>query len=244
MIICPLSSDECSKHIIPAPKTAFLMTPSAAHMPAELMPVVDSVTKILGEKALAFIKGASLVDIGDYLCTIFRNLQGCPLGIAISSSGVPRTTISNMYWEMGLMQGFGRPVILLTDKKSTLPSDLVRTYAIFFKQHGYLDRLRELLQVLMDREGYYSDTLAETALEAGDYEKAGLYYQAAYLIGEDAENLYRMQSLADTLRRKRGIPAGYKKRLIESLTTFVSETSRTAGAPNQTALRRGSKCRR
>lgn len=226
MIVCPLTLDECNKVIVPSPRTAFIMAPSKQKTTPELRQVIDKVESVLSEHSFDHIEGAELVDYGDYLCSICKSILACPVGIAVSSVDIPADTLSNILWEMGLMQGFGKPVILLAHQRRGLPSDFARHFVIFFKHRGYVNKFGALLESLIAREGYYSDTLGDLAFEAGDYEKAGKYYQDAYLIGEDARTLDKIRRLGDNLREHDGIPAGYKKRLLDGLSTFQREVLR------------------
>jgi hypothetical protein len=65
VIFCPLTSDECSKKIIPLPRTAFIISPSAAKRPSVLVTVIQEVLSRLKGVDFRAIDGASIVDYGD-----------------------------------------------------------------------------------------------------------------------------------------------------------------------------------
>lgn len=226
MIICPLTSDECTKPIVPLPKTALIMAPSEEKTTRGLRQIIDNIISTLSNYPLKHIEGSKIVDYGDYVCSICTKIQGCPFGVAISSVDIPRDALSNIFWEMGLMQGFGKPVILFVDEKKHLPSDFVRHFTIFLDKPDHLSYFKKLIKALSDREEYYSDILGDTAYEAGDYEKAGRYYKEAYLIGNSNNILRKINKLIRTLKNATDIPAGFKKRLLEDLITFKTEASR------------------
>jgi hypothetical protein len=232
MIICPVTSDECTKPVTPHPKTALIMAPSEEKTTQSLERTLDNIISILEAYPLKFKKGAEIVDYGDYLCSICKTIQGCPFGIAIASSDIPRDALCNVFWEMGLMQGFGKPVILFVDEKKSLPSDFVRNFTIFLDKTEHQKKFKELLRSINEREEYYSDTLGDTAFGAGDYEKAGRYYKEAYLISASNNAFQKVDQLVTTLKDASDIPTGFKKRLLEDLTTFKAEASRQQRQPN------------
>lgn len=220
MIICPLTSDECNKLITPFPKTAFIMSPSEKKTTSELQEVIKNIKFTLAKHSLKYIEGSKIVDYGDYLCSICKHILGCTFGIAISSIDISKPTLCNIFWEKGLMEGFGKPVILFLDENINLPSDFARTFTIFFDRKDYLKKFSDLLQKLKERRKYYSDILGDIALRAGDYEKAGRYFQEAYLIEEKPEDMKKIEQLIRALERAANIPPGFKERLHQSLLAF------------------------
>jgi len=118
------------------------------------------------------------------------------------------------------MQGFGKPVVLLLDGSTSLPSDFARNFAIFFNRGGYLRKFHALLGKIKQLRDHYSNVLGDIALEAGDYEKAGRYFQEAYLIGEKPEDMKKIDQLIETLRTTSNIHPGFEQRLHQNLLAF------------------------
>jgi len=220
MIICPLTSDECSKLITPLPKTVFIMSPSKKNTTPKLQGIIQHIKSALDQHSLKYIEGATIIDYGDYLCSICKHILGCTFGIAISSDDIPRPTLCNIFWEIGIMQGFGKPVVLFVDTSESLPSDFVRNYAVFFNRRDYVRKFHALLRKLGQLRDHYSNVLGDVALEAGDYEKAGRYFQEAYLIGEKLEDMKKIDQLIETLRTNTNTPLGFKQRLQQNLLAF------------------------
>ncbi len=220
MIICPLTLDECSKLITPFPKTAFIMSPSRKKTTPELQEVIENIKSTLNKHSLKYIEGSTIIDYGDYLCSICKYILGCTFGVAVSSIDISKSTLCNIFWEKGLMEGFGKPVVLLLDKNRNLPSDFVRTFTIFFDRKDYLKKFSGLIQRLKERRKYYSDVLGDIAFQSGDYEKAGRYFQEAYLIEENPEDMKKIEQLVKTLEKTTNIPPGFKKRLHQNLLAF------------------------
>jgi len=139
--------------------------------------------------------------------------------------GLPVSTISNIYLETGIMQGFGKPVVIFADKKRNLASDYVRHYAIFYNSRDYLSRYGSLLDDIAKLPEDVYEYVGQFAFKAGDYEKAAKYYQEAYLINPKQETLKIIESIALALEEAKGIPKAYKQRLIENIRYFCSKAS-------------------
>lgn len=196
------------------------MSPSKEKTTPELQKVIEDIKSTLVANSLYYIEGATVIDYGDYLCSICKHILGCALGIAISSTDIPKPTLCNIFWEKGLMEGFGKPVVLFLDRDINLPSDFTRTFTIFFDRNDYLEKFSNLIRKLKERRPYYSDVLGNLALQAGDYEKAGRYFQEAYLIEENPEDMEKISQLIKTLEKTTDIPPGFKERLHQSLSAF------------------------
>jgi tetratricopeptide (TPR) repeat protein len=222
MNICPLNTGECKGFILPKVKTAFIMAPSAIYQTDEVKDVIEKINDRLSAIKYKIIDGAKLIRHGDYFCSICETAQGCALGIAITYEGLPIKTISNIYLETGIMQGFGKPVILFVDKKKSLPSDYIRHYAIYFNKSDYLKNYISLLDDIIKLPERLYKYVGDYALNAGDYEKAAKYYQEAYLINPKKEIKTNLETIVLKLENNKGIPVTYKERLIKNIRYFCS----------------------
>ncbi len=200
------------------------MSPSKEKTTPELQKVIENIKSVLRKHSLEYIEGATLIDYGDYLCSICKHILGCVFGIAISSIDIPQPTLCNIFWEKGLMEGFGKPVVLLLDRTINLPSDFTRTFTVFFDSSNYARKFSELLGKLKQRRKYYSDILGDVALQVGDYEKAGKYFQEAYLTGKKSEDMRKIEQLIRRLERDKDIHPGFKRRLHQNLLAFKKGT--------------------
>ena len=223
MIICPLNTGECNRLILPKPRTAFVMAPSAKYQTDASKIVLRNIIKSLSDLSYGIIEGSKIVRHGDYFCSICQATQGCALGVAMVYDGLPVNTVSNIYLETGIMQGFGKPVILFVDKKKNLASDYIRHYAVFYRSSGHLSKYRSLLEDIAKLPENVYEPVGQFAFRARDYEKAAKYYQEAYLINPKKETLTTLESIALTLEKARGIPKAYKQRLLENIQYFCSK---------------------
>ncbi len=225
MIICPLNQGECNRPIPPKVKTVFVMAPSAQYQTAGVRIVLREVIGALSDLSYNIVEGSKIRRHGDYFCAICQNTQGCAMGVSFVYDGLPVGTIGNIYLETGLMQGFGKPVILLVDKRKTLPSDYARHYAIFFNSKDYLSKYKSLLEDIAKLPEEMYEHLGQVALSAEDYEKAAKYYQEAYLISPKQDTLVALKSIVSTLEKAKDIPREYKQRLLDSILYFCSKVS-------------------
>jgi len=228
MIVCPLNTGECNRPISPKPRTAFVMAPSARHRTETSRTVLSDVFGVLSRIGYRKVEGSRIVRHGDYFCSICQMIQGCAFGVAMVHDGLPVGTISNIYLETGMMQGFGKPVVLLVDRKRNLPSDYIRHYTIVFSSRSYLAKCRSLLNDIIKLPDTVYEHIGGFALRAKDYEKAAKYYQEAFLIRPKRETLNKLESISSALETARGIPGAYKQRLLENLQYFCSNVQQAA----------------
>lgn len=222
MVICPLNTGECNRPIPPEPRTAFVMAPSTKYQTDASKTVLRNIIKCLSDLSYAIIEGSKMVRHGDYFCSICRTAQGCALGVAMIYDGLPVSTISNISLETGLMQGFGKPVILIVDKRKNRPSDYIRHYTVSFNSSDYLSRYRKLLEDIDRLPEEIYEFMGQSALKVGDYEKAAKYYQEAYLVNPKHETKQALGAIARALKNNVGIPIAYKQRLLDNIRFFYS----------------------
>jgi len=220
LVICPLNAGECNRLILPKPKTVFVMAPSGEFQTDASKRVLGKIIQVLSDRDYKIIEGSKLVRHGDYFCSICRNTQGCAFGIAMVYDGLPISTISNVYLETGIMQGFGKPVILVVDKRKNLASDYIRHYAVFYNYKNYLSKYGSLLDDIAKLPEDFYVHVGQIALKAQDYEKAAKYYQEAYLIDPKPQTLAIIKSISSLLEETKGIPPAYKQRLLDQLSLY------------------------
>ncbi len=223
MIVCPLNAGECNRLAPARPKVAFVMSASSANQTDRGRVVVREAIEVVSTLGYEAIEGWKLVRHGDYFCSICRTMRGCPLGVAIVDGELSSRTLGNIFLEAGIMQGFGKPVVLLVDKRSNLPSDYVRHYSVFSNSRNYLTKFRGLLDDILRLSDDLYEDVGQFAFKAKDYEKAARYYQEAYLIRPKHRTLEAIESLASALNSAE-IPDSYKRRLQEDIQHFLHKT--------------------
>lgn len=220
MIICPLTSDECPKRIIPRPKDIFIMMPSMGNQPDELKPIIIKVQETLRKYSFTYTEGPGLIGLGDYLCDICQHIQGAAFGIAFVARGIPMLTLCNIFWEKGLMEGFGKYVMLIADQKDSLPTNFARESTIFYADPSWESKFNDLLKRIMELPNYYTNVVGNSALEADDIEKASKYFMDAYMIAGKPKYEQQIDNLIDIVQNEKFKVVGFKQRILENLKVF------------------------
>ena len=216
MIICPLTNDECPKLVSPKPKEVFIM--SAKQMGKDLNVIKKKVFSELKKSGFKVVIGAELAGIGDYFCDICQHIIGCPFGIVFFDYDMRPSTLCNIFTEKGLMQGFGKPVIIFVNKLSNLPSDFSRDFVVSYENKKYIQKFRKIIKKIKSLQKYYFD-IGDIALDAGDFEKTSRYYKQAYLIGGvDRKN--KIKNFIDSLNNDNIQSKGMKERILDDLKSF------------------------
>jgi hypothetical protein len=128
---------------------------------------------------------------------IWRLVLGVPLGIAIIQKGMPPQTLSNIFYELGMMHAYGKETLIIKTKGTRIPSDFVRTEYLEVNA-DFEKKLAKFLISFIDLSDYYesvSDQLDNNPLLAIDY------LRRAYLISENdalrtkARNIFQRAGL-------------------------------------------------
>lgn len=196
------------------------MTPSKTKRNDALKRVISRISSELKRQGFNSLDGCSLVELGGTVCKICSTIQGCAIGIGFYHPDIPVDAVSNIFWEMGMLQGWGRPALLVANKKENLPSDFTGESCIFYEDDNrYISKFRDLVTGFKGRENYYVDILAGQAIRTADYEKAIKYYQEAYLISGNRQILNKMRKLKEDLEARR-VPIKLRTRLINAINSF------------------------
>lgn len=131
------------------PRTAFLMQQLTEPLPGRVADARRTVEKVLKSSEFRWVDAGMVTTGSDFLLKIWQLAASCPVGIAIVHEGISATTLANIYYELGLMQAYGRETLVIRVGKPALPSDFVRTEFLKAdsqlpqKLHGYVASLGE-----------------------------------------------------------------------------------------------------
>ncbi|NQS90724.1 hypothetical protein HQ584_13155 [Patescibacteria group bacterium] len=178
ILYSPIDGDVYGKRIQYKPKTCFIATQLAKPIPKEVKNIRNTLYKYLKIRRIKAIDANSKVTGRDFLIKIWENVIAVPLGIAIVTDELPIKTLENIFYEIGLLQAFGKETLIIKMEKVPVPSDFVRTEYIDydrsfkFKINKYIDTFFELA------DHYYlmAEQLEKDPLLAIDY------LERAYLI--------------------------------------------------------------
>ncbi len=161
------------------------MTKLGDPIPKEVIKVRSHLTEVFSDENITLIDANDIITGGDFLLKIWQILLGVPLGIAIISENMSNKTLSNIYYELGLVQAYGKENIVIKTEKAEIPSDFVRTEYIEFPS-DFKRKLRKYLRRFSNLPKYYermSQVVEKNLLLAIDY------LRRAWLIS--GENKYK-----------------------------------------------------
>lgn len=173
-----IEGDAYSKKINYKPKTCFIMTQLGSPIPNSVVSIRKRVRKCLGVKDIKTIDANYDVTGKDFLNKIWEVILSVPIGVAIITEDMAPSTLTNIFYELGLMQALGKGTLIIKTKESSVPSDFVRTEYIDYPR-GFTNRFEKFRDGLFARaEHYYvvADQLEQNPVLAIDYLKR------AYLI--------------------------------------------------------------
>jgi hypothetical protein len=169
------------------PRTCFVMTKLGKPIPKELNQIRSHLAKIFVDYNITLLDANDEITGKDFLLKIWHIILGVPLGIAIITNDMSNQTLANIFYEIGLMQAYGKETLVIKTVGTKVPSDFVRTEHIEFAA-GFKKKLKKYLNTLFKLVQYYkkmSDQVEENPLLAIDYLKR------AWLIS--GENAYRQK---------------------------------------------------
>lgn len=189
----PVDGDPYTTKINYRPKTCFLMTQLGQPVPKVIAEVRDRLTEVFAVHGIDVIDANSVITGRDFLMKIWRLILGVPLGVAIIHHEMSSQTLSNVFYEVGLLQAYGKESLVITTRGTKIPSDFVRTEYVPFDS-DFESTLKKYLEYLSSQADYYASM-------ADEVEKNPLltidYLRRAYLISGDEEFRQKAKEIFD-----------------------------------------------
>lgn len=177
----PVQGDVLTKHIKFRPQTCFIMTQLGTPIPKEIKNIRRTLEKYLKQKKLSTIDASSDVRGKDFLLKIWEMILSVPVGIAIISKELTPYTLANIFYEIGLLQAYGKETLIIKTKDSYVPSDFVRTEYIEYDR-SFKKKIIKFLDGLKEQYEYYANT---SILLEGNPLLSIDYLRRAFLISGD-----------------------------------------------------------
>ena len=174
----PVQGDVLTRQIVYRPKTCFVMTKLGTPIPNEIKNIRRTLEKYLKQAAYASIDANSSIRGKDFLLKIWELILSVPLGIAIISKDLSPYTLANIFYEIGLLQAYGRETLIIKTPDCYVPSDFVRTEYIEYDR-SFGKKISTFIRGLREQAEYYAtagELLEENPLLSIDY------YRRAFLI--------------------------------------------------------------
>ncbi len=187
----PVQGDVLTRQIVYRPQTCFVMTKLGTPVPKEIQNIRRTLEKYLKQSGYTAIDANTAIRGKDFLMKIWELILSVPLGIAIISKDLSPYTLANIFYEIGLLQAYGRETLIIKTPDSYVPSDFVRTeYVEYDRSFG--KNISTFLHGLEEQAKYYAtaaELLEENLLLSIDY------LRRAYLITGDQKYKMAAQDL-------------------------------------------------
>lgn len=191
----PNDGDVYSAKIRYRPRTCFIMTQLGKPIPDDIKKIRSALKPVLKKRKLKIIDAESRVTGRDFLTKIWEMIISVPLGIAIVNKSMSSLTFSNIFYEIGLMQAYGKETLVIKTKDVKIPSDFIRTEYIEYGR-GFTGKLNQFFDSFFELNEYYetaADSLEKNPLLAIDY------LRRAFLISGENSHRQKAKSIHSNL---------------------------------------------
>lgn len=189
----PIEGDVSTKQISLRPRTCFIMTQLSTPIPREITNIRRTLKKYLKQREFNAIDANSDISGRDFLMKIWKMVLSVPVGIAIISDDLPPLTLANIFYEIGLLQAYGKETLVIKTQNAHVPSDFVRTEYIQYNKN-FKSKILKFLDGLEEQAEHYAVTaksLKANSLLAIDN------LRRAYLITGDDK--YKTEAMVELL---------------------------------------------
>lgn len=131
----------------------------------------ELVVEVLGHHRFDIVDANSRTTGRDFLLKIWELVLSVPLGIALIHESMPRKTLANIFYELGLMHAYGKETLVIKSRAAEIPSDFIRTEYIEFGSRAE-EKLEQFMLDVEARPEYYghmADQLENNPLLSIDY---------------------------------------------------------------------------
>jgi hypothetical protein len=164
------------------PRSCFIMTQLGSPLPGSLIEIRKFITAELEKRKLIELDANSYIQGKDFLNKIWKIILSVPMGIAIVTNEMKLSTISNIFYEVGVLNALGKEIIVIKTKDFPIPSDFIRTEYIEFDDN-FQPKINNFFDQVFALADHY-DVMAES-LENNPNLSID-YWRRAYLItGKD-----------------------------------------------------------
>ena len=109
----PVDQDVFGRRIQMRPKTCFTMTKLGAPVSQELVRIRRNVERHLRKRSIKSIDAGSVITGKDFLLKIWQMIVSVPLGIGIITDDMTAGTMSNVFYEIGLLHALGKESLVI-----------------------------------------------------------------------------------------------------------------------------------
>lgn len=208
----PIQYDPIDKPIAYSPRTCFIMTQLGEPIPEVISEIRFHLSGKLKNLNIKEVDASSVVTGRDFLLKIWNQILSVPIGIGIVDETMTAQTMSNIFYEVGVLQAYGKEALIIKTRKVKIPSDFIRTEYISFDA-SFQTKLDKYFDTFFALEEYFlnmADQLEKNPLLSIDY------LRRAYLISGNEDHKKRIKEFSEALDL-----AARARNSVESLVTRV-----------------------
>lgn len=199
----PTDGDAYDRKIEYLPRHCFIMTQMSDETPAHVMKVVRRIRtttiNIFKSHSIECIDAASEVTGRDFLEKIWSMIIKVPIGVGIIHEGMTSSTMSNIFYEIGLLDALGKETVVIKTKAMGIPSDHNRTEYIEYGR-GFNQKLLFFANNIFKRADHY-EYMAEIS-EHSDPLLSVDYLRRAFLITGNIELSVRAKEIYKNAKKE------------------------------------------
>ena len=169
------------------------MTKLGRRIPEKVKDIRSILGGILSNRNIKIIDANEVVTGKDFLLKIWHILLGVPLGIAIITKDMSQGTLANIFYEIGIMQAYGKETLLIKTEDTKVPSDLIRTEYVEFAD-DFEEKMEKYLETILNLPEYYdsvADQLEKNPLLAIDYLRRAWLISGENAFREKAKEIFQ-----------------------------------------------------
>jgi len=195
----PMDSDPSTVPIKYLPKTCFVMSQLREPVPESQIVIRQRLSEFLKAHDYAEIDADSSLTGRDFLVKIWTMVFQVPIGVAIITRQTTRRSLANIFYELGLLQAYGKETLVIKTRDTSVPADFVRTEYLTFNDdfEARLNKYFTFIASLGEHFDMMAEQLQNDPLLAIDY------LRRAFLITGDVSYREKAQLLYSKSRRRR-----------------------------------------
>lgn len=193
----PTDGDSHTGRIEYRPRTCFIMTKLGHPIPTEIRNIRAKLATSLNNKNINIIDANDVITGKDFLLKIWHILLGVPLGIAIISKDISQETFANIFYEIGLMQAYGKETLVIKTVDTGVPSDFIRTEYIEFKD-DFEEKMNNYIENFFNWAShceFMSEVVEKNPLLAIDYLKRAWLISGDNAFREKAREIFHKAAI-------------------------------------------------
>ena len=130
------------------------MTQLGPPVPPVITEIRRKLTNFMRRHGITLLDANAEVTGRDFLLKIWEMILSVPMGIAIVDRNMTSTAMYNVYYEIGVMQAYGKETLVVRTPDTEVPSDFVRTEYVIYDTE-FATRIRKFIAKCKEQAKFY-----------------------------------------------------------------------------------------